>query len=43
LVEREAVELYKMDVGAITTKIKKELSIKDNAMAAKSAKMLMAA
>ena len=34
---REAAEFYKMDVGAITTKVKQEFATKDKAKAAKTA------
>jgi ParB family chromosome partitioning protein len=35
---REAAEFYKVDVGAITTKVKQEFATKDKAKAAKTAK-----
>jgi ParB family chromosome partitioning protein len=34
---REAAEFYKVDVGAITIKVKQEFSTKDKAKAAKTA------
>jgi ParB family chromosome partitioning protein len=34
---REAAEFYKVDVGAITTKVKQEFATKDKAKAAKTA------
>jgi ParB family chromosome partitioning protein len=34
---REAAEFYKVDVGAITAKVKQEFVTKDNAKAAKTA------
>lgn len=36
---REAAEFYKMDVGAITTKVKQEFATKDKAKAAKTASL----
>jgi ParB family chromosome partitioning protein len=39
---REAAEFYKVDVGAITTKVKQELAAKDKAKAAKTPRQILA-